>query len=162
MNYINSNGLLNLAAMNERTDEIVFDYIDTKPNWEKAYTNLDALLEESVKFFLDYVKQTGELPKAKTYWSLFLDLNTKLIYFSTLALSKNELKSKGISESVLANRFQFAINSLTNVHTEEGEQFLQEMIEGATAVSSGNPIIYDEALGIEERMARFYEFCKEY
>ena len=76
-----SNNVLNLADLQQQMDEAIFDYIDSKPNWDKAYILLDEMLEQTTKYFLTVVESKGNLPKSTTYWILFMELNAKLIYF---------------------------------------------------------------------------------
>lgn len=157
-----SNNVLNLADLQHRMDETIFDYIDSKPNWDKAYILLDEMLEQTTKYFLAVVESKGELPKPTTYWVLFMELNAKLIYFTTLALKNRTQKSKGITDELLANRFEIASKCITNIHTDENEQFLQEIKDSFIEVSNRQD--YE---GLSERnlgacIEQFYEFAKAY
>ena len=159
---ISSNNLLNLADLQQQMDEAIFDYIDSKPNWNKAYILLDEMLEQTTKFFLTVVETKGELPKSTTYWVLFMELNAKLIYFTTLALKNRTQKSNGITNELLANRIEIAAKCLTNIHTEENEQFLQEIKASFSEVSNR-----EDYEGLNERnvdfcIEQFYEFAKAY
>lgn len=157
-----SNNVLNLADLQQQMDETIFDYIDSKPNWDKAYILLDEMLEQTMKYFHHIVDMKGELPKATTYWTLFTELNAKLIYFTTLALKNRTQKSKGITDELLANRFEIASKCITNIHTEENEQFLLEIKESFNEVSSRQDYEGLNERSVESCIEQFYEFAKIY
>lgn len=157
-----SNNVLNLADFQQQMDETIFDYIDSKPNWDKAYLLLDEMLEQTTKYFLHVVDSKGELPKATTYWVLFTELSAKLIYFTTLALKNRTQKSKGITDELLANRFEIASKCLTNIHTEENEQFIQEIKASFHEVSSRQDYEGLKERAIESCIKQFYEFAIAY
>ncbi len=73
-----------LAQLQEKVDEIIFDYIDTSKNWGKAYKGLNNLFQQTVQFYEKYVDENN-IPEANVYWTLFLDVVGRLIYFKTLA-----------------------------------------------------------------------------
>ena len=157
-----SNNVLNLADLQQRMDEIIFDYIDSKPNWDKAYLLLDEMLEQTTKYFLNIVDSKNGLPKPTTYWILFMELNAKLVYFSTLALKNLTQKSKGITDELIASRFEIAAKCLTNIHTEENELFLQEIKASFDEVSSRQDYEGLNDRHVESCIEQFYEFAKEY
>ena len=154
--------MLNLADLQQQMDETIFDYIDSKPNWDKAYILLDEMLEQTTKYFLRVVETKGELPKANTYWVLFTEINAKLIYFTTLALKHRTQRSKGITDELLANRFEIASKCLTNIHTEENEQFLQEIKASFNEVSDRPDYEGLNERCVESCIEQFYEFAKAY
>ena len=161
MTLTNSNNVLNLADLQQKMDETIFDYIDSKANWDKAYIILDEMLEQTTKYFLNIVNSKG-LPKPTTYWVIFMELNAKLIYFTTLALKNRTQKSNGITDELIANRFEIASRCLTNIHTDENELFLQEIKASFQEVSSR-----EDYTGLNDRKAescieQFYEFAKAY
>ena len=156
-----SNNVLNLADLQQKMDETIFDYIDSKPNWDKAYIILDEMLEQTTKYFLNIVNSKG-LPTPTTYWVIFMELNAKLIYFTTLALKNRTQKSNGITDELIANRFEIASKCLTNIHTDENELFLQEIKASFQEVS-----LREDYAGLNDRKAescieQFYEFAKAY
>ena len=157
-----SNNVLNLADLQQKMDETIFDYIDSKPNWDKAYIILDEMLEQTTKYFLTVVGSKGVLPKPTTYWVLFMELSAKLIYFTTLALKNRTQKSKGITDELIANRFEIASKCLTNIHTDENELFLQEIKASFQEVSSREDYGGLNYLNVEACIEQFYEFAKAY
>ena len=154
--------MLNLAELQQQMDEAIFDYIDSKPNWDKAYILLDEMLEHTTKYFLTVVDSNGGLPKSTTYWVLFMELNAKLIYFTTLALKNRTQKSNGITDELLANRFEIASKCLTNIDTEENEQFLQEIKASFNEVSSREDYEGLKERNVQSCIEQFYEFAKAY
>lgn len=158
-----TNGILNLADLQHKSDEAIFDYIDSKPNWEKAHAILDDFLEGTTKYFIDYVKKNdGHLPKVSSYWIWFVVLNAKLIYFTTLALKNCNQKSKSITNELLANRFEIASKCLTNIESEENELFLQEIKASFELVAVDTTFEGMNARTVEDSLNDFYEFAKEY
>ena len=162
MNLVYSKGLLNLATLSQKADEIIFDYIDSKPNWEKAVKYLDVLLEECTNFFLKTMEKNNELPKGNTYWNLFLEINAKLIYFSTLALQHFDQKSNGITNDVLKKRYETSAICLTNVQNEEASNFLEEIKSSYTTVGDLDDFQGGRNLTVEERLQAYFEFSKQY
>ena len=162
MSSNNTKGLLNLSTLHQKSDEIIFDYIDSKPNWEIAFKQLDSLLEECTTFFLKTVATTNKIPKAAPYWSLFLDLNSKLIYFCTLALQNYCQKSNGITNEVLSKRFETAALCITNTKDEETAQFLEEIKATFATVEKLESFQGEKALSDDERLNIYYEFAKQY
>lgn len=162
MNLIYSKGLLNLATLSQKADEIIFDYIDSKPNWEKAFKYLDVLLEECTNFFLKTVEKNNEFPKGNTYWNLFLEINAKLIYFSTLALQHYNQKSIGITDDLLRKRYETSALCLTTVQTEEASSFLEEIKSSYASVGELDDFKGARNLTVEERLQAYYEFSKQY
>lgn len=157
-----SNNVLNLADLQQKMDETIFDYIDSKPNWDKAYIILDEMLEQTTKYFLTVVGSKGALPKPTTYWVLFMELSAKLIYFTTLALKNRTQKSNGITDELIANRFEIASKCLTNIHTDENELFLQEIKVSFHEVSSREDYDGLNYRNVESCIEQFYEFAKAY
>lgn len=143
-------------------DEIVFDYIDSKPNWEKAYMLLDEMLEQTMRYFVEQVQKKGELPQPSIYWTLFTELNAKLIYFTTLALKNREQKSAGITNEVLANRFETAAKCLTNIHTEENEDFVKEIQSTFEEVSDRADFKGGDDREVSQCIETLHEFAKSY
>ena len=156
------NNVINLAEFQQKMDEIVFDYIDTKPNWEKAYTLLDELLEQSTRYFVDYVERNGELPSVSAYWVLFTDFNAKLIYFTTLALSHRTQKSKGITDEILSKRYNIAAKCIVNTKSEENINFMQEIEESFKEVSNGEAFEGKKEQTATNCIQTFYEFAQSY
>ena len=78
------NNLLNVAQLQEKVDEIIFDHIDTSQNWGKAFKGLNNLFQQTVQFYVKYIDENG-IPNTKVYWSLYLDVVGRLVYFKTLA-----------------------------------------------------------------------------
>ena len=154
--------MLNLAELQQRMDEAIFDYIDSKPNWDKAYILLDEMLEQTTKYFLHIVDLKNRLPKSTTYWVLFMELNAKLIYFTTLALKNRTQKSNGITNELIANRFEIAAKCLTNIHTDENVLFLQEIKASFDEVSSRQDYEGLNDRQIESCIEQFYESAKAY
>lgn len=162
MTLISGNNVFNIALLQNKLDEIIFDYIDSKPNWEKASKYLEEMLEESSSYFVNYVKEKEEVPSATTFWVIFTSLHAKLIYFSTLALKNCEQKSLGITDEVLAKRFEVAASCMTDHHADDAEQFWAEMEASYKEVSNDGSLQPYKNLSLDERIMKLYAFCANY
>ena len=122
------NDLLNLPQLQLQVDTIVFDSIDSTQNWSKAYAQLEDLLQKVVHNFNGYVaRNEGVLPKASTYWILYMDIAAKLVYFTGLA--KFHLIDAGDQEASaqIYELFKTSAGCLPNASLEENEEFLSEI-----------------------------------
>ncbi|MEG0261207.1 MAG: hypothetical protein RR651_15165, partial [Lysinibacillus sp.] len=62
---------LDIVALQEKMNGIVFDYMDTSNNHEKAVKELKPMFVQVTSFYKSYVdNREGELPTANTYWHL--------------------------------------------------------------------------------------------
>ena len=128
MNIELKNDLLNLPSLQLKMDRIVFDHIDTLPNWSKAYGMLDELLQKMVISFNTAVdKKNGELPKGSTYWVLFMDIAAKLLYFTGLAHSHLIDEQDEEVKQHLVNLYYTSVACLPNAQIEENEELLNEI-----------------------------------
>lgn len=122
------NNLLKVTQLQDKVDEIVFDYIDTSKNWGKAYKGLNNLFQQTVQFYGKYVNEHG-IPNTNVYWSLFLDVVGRLIYFKTLAEKHlTDLKTDEDVENIIEG-FVVAANCLSNVTENNEHNLLDEISE---------------------------------
>lgn len=122
------NNLLNVTQLQEKADQIVFDYIDTSQNWGKAYKGLNNLFQQTILFYDKYVNTNG-IPKANVYWSLFLDVVGRLIYFKTLAERHvTDLQTDEDVENIIEG-YVVAANCLSNVNVNNEHELLDEICE---------------------------------
>ncbi|RUL57109.1 hypothetical protein [Lysinibacillus antri] len=123
-----ANNALNILSLKESMDEIIFNYIDTSKNWEKAYSSIGELLDDAVEYFSNYVKgNNGQLPNENTYWVLFMDLTSKLLYFQTLAFFRLKLQRKEVVSEEIKTLFLLAANCIPDVQKIVNAQFLNEV-----------------------------------
>ena len=115
---------LDIVKLQEKMNSIVFDYLDTSNNYTKAMRSLTPLYTQVTTFYKEYLgARAGELPKANTYWHLFIDCSAKLCYFlaASIFYASNELqKTPEKVESLLT----IAAYSLPSIEQEENEEFL--------------------------------------
>lgn len=119
-----TNNALNLLSLKEGMDEIIFNYIDTSQNWEKAYSSIGELLDDAVEYFNRFViNNNGKHPQENTYWVVFMDLISKLIYFHTLSFYRlNQNANKEIKDLLT-----IAANCIPDVQKIVNAQFLNEI-----------------------------------
>ena len=146
--------LLNLAKIQNQLDEIVFENIDTGRNWERAQMLLRKLLEDSEQFFSNILERTnGKLPKANSYWALFMDLVAKLTYFT--AYAEQQL---GEEPSILASKYAAAVSFLPNCEHEGCVEFFEEVCESYKAVA--NEDLPKKSYSISEAIENYFNFLK--
>ncbi|MBD8026795.1 hypothetical protein H9636_08995 [Ureibacillus sp. Re31] len=142
-----NNHTLNLVELNDRMEEIVFNYIDTTQNWKKAYTNLDELVKSAVNHFNHVVQANGELPKENTYWVLYMNVVCKLLYFHTISNYHLQMNIDQDVKKEVLNLLTVAANCIPDVHMEDNAEFLKEL-----ATSYENIELYNGKQGEFEKM----------
>ncbi|MEG0472711.1 MAG: GTPase, partial [Solibacillus sp.] len=136
MNIEMKNELLNLPSLKFTIDEIVFDNIDTKPNWSKAYAMLDDILQKmATNFNASIRRNNGEIPKSSTYWVLYMDVAAKLIYFTGLShahlIDDHDIEAK----MHIVKLYQKSAACLPNASLESNEEFVEELIKSIESIS---------------------------
>ncbi|MEK5332101.1 hypothetical protein [Lysinibacillus sp. FSL W8-0992] len=119
---------LDIVKLQEKMNSIVFDYLDTSNNYTKATRALTPLYTQATTFYKEYlVARAGELPKANTYWHLFIDCSAKLCYFlaASIYYSSNELQK---TPEKVARLLTTAARSLPSIEQEENEELLAAII----------------------------------
>ncbi|WP_274307381.1 GTPase [Solibacillus daqui] len=128
MNIELKNDLLNLPQLQSQVDTIVFDYIDSKPNWSKAYEQLNTLLQKCAQNFNGYIaRNNGALPKASTYWVLYMDIVAKLLYFTGLAKSHLIAIEDQEATAQIIELYKTSASCLPNASLEDNEEFISEV-----------------------------------
>lgn len=125
---------LDIVKLQEKMNAIVFDYLDTSNNYPKAMRELNPLYIQVTTYYKEYVNQrAGELPKANTYWHLFIDCCAKLCYFlgASTYYSSNALQK---TPEKVEHLLKIATYSLPSIEQEENEQLLEDIIALLTEV----------------------------
>ncbi|MEK5232666.1 hypothetical protein MHB42_12940 [Lysinibacillus sp. FSL K6-0232] len=120
---------LDIVKLQEKMNDIVFDYLDTSNNYPKAMRELNPLYRQATTFYKEYIdKRAGELPNANTYWHLFVDCYAKLCYFLAEATyySSNALQK---TPEQVEHLLKVAAYSLPNIVQEENEQLLTAIFD---------------------------------
>lgn len=159
------NDLLNLPNLKFKMDQTVFDYIDSMQNWPKAYSLLDELLQKvAINFNAAIAKNEGQLPKASTYWVLYMDVAAKLLYFTGLAhahlIDENDVDAK----SHIVNLYQISAACLPNAQIEENEEHIEELKKSIAEMKPLNEesIELKMSSSINDCFTQFYTFTKTY
>ncbi len=119
---------LDIVKLQEKMNSTVFDYLDTSNNYTKAMRALTPLYTQATTFYKEYlVAKAGELPKANTYWHLFIDCSAKLCYFlaASTYYSSNELQK---TPEKVGRLLTIAARSLPSIEQEENEELLAAII----------------------------------
>ncbi|MFJ7646260.1 hypothetical protein ACIQ1H_01855 [Lysinibacillus sp. NPDC097279] len=119
---------LDIVKLQEKMNSTVFDYLDTSNNYTKAMRALTHLYTQATTFYKEYlVAKAGELPKANTYWHLFIDCSAKLCYFlaASTYYSSNELQK---TPEKVGRLLTIAARSLPSIEQEENEELLAAII----------------------------------
>jgi len=163
-----NNGLLNVAQLHEKVDEIIFDYIDTSKNWGKGYKGLNNLFQQTVQFYVKYVDENGN-PKSNLYWTLFLDVVGRLVYFRTLA--EKHLTDLPTNENVdnFIKGYVVAAACLQNANTNQEHELLDEINESFKEIHPSNSekgifnhSILENTNSLEEVLLEFYNYCSTF
>ncbi len=165
MNFELKNGLLNLPSLQLKMDNIVFDHIDTKPNWSKAYEQLDEILQKmAVNFNISKEQKEGALPKASTYWVPFMDITAKLLYFTGLAHSHLIDAGDEETKAHIVNLYRLSTACLPNAQIEENEEFLTEVKKSIVAIApqTEQPVEITTSNSVDECIAKFETFANTY
>ena len=161
---------INLFQLKERMDEYVFNFIDSTQKWEKAYVSLDELVAISVDYFQRYLKENGQLPKGNTFWVLFMDVASKLIYFHTMALyhlKKND--SEETFQKKVIKLYTMAANCIPEINKEANKEFLKEISISYESIElfdgiqgEFEKVIKNKNNQIQDCLATFNEFSTFY
>jgi hypothetical protein len=125
---------LDIVKLQEKMNAIVFDYLDTSNNYPKAMRELNPLYIQVTTYYKEYVNQrAGELPKANTYWHLFIDCCAKLCYFlaASTYYSSNALQE---TPEKVEHLLKIAAYSLPSIEQEENELLLTDIFALLTEV----------------------------
>ncbi len=162
MNIEMKNDLLNLPKLQEQVDTIVFDSIDSKPNWSKAYEQLDGLLQKVAQNFNGYIASNeGAMPKASTYWTLYMDIAAKMLYFIGLAQSHLIDEHDPEAKAQVLERYKISASCLPNASLEDNEEFISEVKKSIEQLAGqGNEITLSEKTAT--CFEKFYAFSKSY
>lgn len=156
------NDLLNLPSLQLKMDTIVFENIDTKPNWSKAFEQLDELLHRVANNFNDYLsKNDGELPSNTTYWTLYMDIASKLLYFTGLAHANLTAEDDVDARAHVVKLYELSASCIPNAHTENNEELLQE-IQKSVHQLSGEEVKLTVADNMEQCIKAFKQFADSY
>ncbi|KGR86391.1 hypothetical protein CD30_19010 [Ureibacillus massiliensis 4400831 = CIP 108448 = CCUG 49529] len=159
---------LNLLKFKEDMDEIVFNYIDTTQKWEKAYSQLDELLNGAVDYFNSHITGVG-MPKQNTYWVLFMDITSKLIYFHTLAYQQLKMiQNEDVTKEVL-QLYLVAANCIPDVQKLANAEFLMEVAHSYEELKLYNDkqgefekVLLKQNNSADKCIQAFYEFTKSF
>ncbi len=122
-----TNNIINLAQLQEKLNETVFNYIDSSQQWDKAYKELENLVHQVVEYFNNWVNKEGQLPKANTYWTLFIDIASQLLYFYGLAWQHVMPEQDKEVKDKIGNIYTVAANCMPDVKSEERQMFFEEI-----------------------------------
>jgi len=149
---------LNINAIEEQLNQIIFEYIDTSESWQKASTELSEIERELEQFFIKYIDENnGSLPKGNAYWYLFMDVVSKLLYFKGVANAKlNKDNEKEMSKVIEAWKASLLI--LPNNQIENNREFLEEIIKSIQALS--NETVNVEETTIEKNLKTYNQYLE--
>ncbi|MEO4052168.1 hypothetical protein [Solibacillus sp. CAU 1738] len=156
-----TNNILNVAQLQENMNETVFNYIDSTQNWHKAYSELNNLVHQVTQYFNNWVEKEGELPKGSTYWTIFMDIVARLIYFYGLAQEYLiEEQGEALKEEIL-NIYTVAANCMPDVQSEDNQDFLEEIKKSYLQLNTTehNTLLLNPRT-INNCIATFSEFSK--
>lgn len=156
------NELLNLPSLQLKMDTIVFENIDTKPNWSKAFEQLDELLQKVANNFNYYIaKNDGELPSSTTYWTLYMDIASKLLYFTGLSHANLIAEDDVDARAHVIKLYELSASCIPNAHTENNEELLSEIKKSIQQLNAED-IELNVAGNVEQCIKSFKSFAESY
>lgn len=156
------NELLNLPSLQLKMDTIVFENIDTKPNWSEAFEQLDELLHKVANNFNDYIaKNNGELPSGTTYWTLYMDIASKLLYFTGLAHANLVAEDDVDARIHVIKLYELSASCIPNAHIENNEELLSE-IQKSIHQLNDEEVKLTVADNVEQCIEAFKQFAESY
>ncbi|MGN7479742.1 GTPase [Solibacillus silvestris] len=157
------NDLLNLPNLQLKMDTIVFDNIDTKPNWSKAYELLDELLQKVANNFNSYIeKSDGEMPAPTTYWTLYMDIASRLLYFTGLAHSNLIADDDVDARTHIIELYEISASCVPNAQIENNEELISEIKKSIQQLNGQQQVELQIADNVVQCIERFYNFTKSY
>lgn len=157
-----TNEILNVGTLQHVMNQTVFDYVDTSQKSEKAYEILDDLLHQAVNYFNEQLeKYDGELPKRSTYWPLFMDVTSKLVYFNGLTHAQLIDSTDEDARLHIVEMYKISARCLPNVKSEENGEFLEEIAK-STALLLGESVTLETSSTLEECLAQFKQLAHTY
>lgn len=121
---------INLLQFEKELDDIIFNYIDTSQKWDKAYSELDKLLNDTIGHFQS--SENGEemiTDSANTYSVIFLNLMSRLIYFHTLSYKEMKADTSELSLDNVLSLLSYSVKCMPNTKYEDNQLFLDEIKE---------------------------------
>lgn len=162
MNMELKNDLLNLPQIQLEVDTIVFDSIDSTPNWSKAYEQLEEMLQKVTDNFNSYIASNkGVMPKASTYWTLYMDVASKILYFTSLAQSHLVGEQDIDQKASVLERYQVSLSCLPNATLEDNVEFISE-IKKSMEQLTGQPVDVTVSEKTDTCIEKFAVFAKSY
>lgn len=161
-----SNNFLNLVQLQEQLDGILFDYIDTSQKWDKAYEEIDYLLIELITYFNTQIQRSnGNLPEGDVYWTLFMDIASRLIYFKSVALMNLVGNNSAEQKVMIKNALHEAANCLPNVQSRNLD-FLQEISQTYGQIFGDSQrefeqIYLEKNNSLKDCLASFNQYCRQ-
>lgn len=158
---------INILQFQNDLNEIIFDYIDTSQKWDKAYLKLDELLNKTLGHFQSY-EQKEEMKSISedTFWFLFLNNFSRLIYFHTLAYKETKAKSSELSKEMILSLFHYAVKCLPNTKHENNKQFIEEVKrtveQWGGSTDEIDKIVQKNNQDPNSCIASFHEYCQLY
>lgn len=155
-----------MAQLQEKVDEIIFDYIDTSKNWGKAYKGLNNLFQQTVRFYVEYVdKQNGSIPEGNVYWTLFAEIVARMVYFKSLAEKHlTDLQTDENVENIIEG-YTVAAYCLPNVKATNVHELLNEISESYEEIQLEDgmkgkfiQMITEKSHSIKENLITFYHY----
>lgn len=156
---------INLLQFEKELDDIIFNHIDTSQNWNKAHAKLDELLNETIGHIQSSINDEHiNLESANTFWVIFLNLMSRLIYFHTLSYKEMKADTSELSMDNVLSLLTYAVKCLPNTKYEDNQLFLDE-VKDTVAKFGGN---VDEIDKIAEKnnqdptsaLISFKEYCQ--
>lgn len=129
LDFFQNSKLLKVSVMEDHLNQVIFDCIDTSEKWDQAEKELLEMERELEQFFVKTIDgNNGELPKENSYWYLYMDVVSKVLYFRSLASSSLKPNDEKVATKSLA-AMTTVVRTLPNNHLEDNKDFLNEVVQ---------------------------------
>lgn len=161
MNIEVKNNILNLVELQEKLSRVVFDYVDTTQNWEKAQEHLQHLQSQMVVYFEQYISRNDDsLPSGNPYWVLFLDLASRLVYFNSLVKQNVVSDLDEATRNEVANAYEVAAKIFPYKQSEESDEFLMEIEKSLQQITDSTRLVDKSSYSLSKCIENFYDYIK--
>lgn len=153
------NNMLNLAELQERLDNAVFEHVDTAQNWSKAQAKLQPLYKQAADYFKSVVERNeGAMPKENSYWTLFMHTVSRIVYFENLIKHNSSPALDEATQRRIADGYITAARILPNCKSEDNEEFFGEINKSLQQLTGGEMAIEKTANPLSACLQEFYRY----
>ena len=114
-----------------------------------------------VVHFEQYVSRNeGALPSGNSYWVLFLDLASRLVYFNSLVKQNLVSDLDEATRNEIANAYEMAANIFPYKQSEENDEFLEEIEKSLQQITDSTRLVDKNSHPLSQCIENFHDYIK--